>query len=163
MDVNAALKGQYHAALAMLKQAIERCPEDVWLSGEHPRTVWRIASHALLFTHFYLKPGVEGFQPWEGHREECESLERMPWPPHDMPRVVEPYTKAEMLEYWLAVDGMIDAGVDRLDLDAPECGFPWYRMPKLDHQILNIRHTQEHAAQIAEHCRLAGVDVDWVG
>lgn len=26
------------------------------------------------------------------------------------------------------------AGVDALDLSAPQCGFPWYKMPTLEHQ-----------------------------
>ena len=47
------------------------------------------------------------------------------------------------------------AAVDRLDLDAWECGFPWYRLPKLDHQINNIRHIQHHAALLAGRLRLA--------
>ena len=33
--VRAALKTQYHAALAMLRQAIELCPDAIWRSDEH--------------------------------------------------------------------------------------------------------------------------------
>jgi hypothetical protein len=36
---------------------------------------------------------------------------------------------------------MIDGGVDTLDLSAPQCGFSSYKMPTLEHQIVNIRHT----------------------
>jgi len=35
MDVRAALKSQYHAALATLKQAIDRCPDDLWTAQGH--------------------------------------------------------------------------------------------------------------------------------
>ena len=69
-----------------------------------------------------------------------------------------------VLEYWQVCDEMVDAAVDRLDLDARECGFPWYRLPKLDHQINNIRHIQHHAALFAGRLRLAaGTDIPWVG
>ncbi len=69
-----------------------------------------------------------------------------------------------MLEYWQVCDEMVDAAVDRLDLDASECGFPWYRLPELDHQINNIRHIQHHAALLAGQLRLAaGRDIPWVG
>jgi len=44
-------------------------------------------------------------------------------------------------------------GVAGLDLSAPQCGFPWYKMPTLEHQIVNIRHIQHHAA----------VAITWVG
>lgn len=43
MDVHAALKGQYHAALAMLKRAIEQCPEDLWARGDEAVAFWRVA------------------------------------------------------------------------------------------------------------------------
>lgn len=33
MNVAAALKCQYHAAMAMLKTAIECCPDDMWAGG----------------------------------------------------------------------------------------------------------------------------------
>jgi len=157
------LKGQYRAALAMLRQGIEKCPDKVWTSGEHPRTVWRIAYHALFYAHFYMQTDHESFVPWERHRDQANFTEAVPWPPFDRPCEVEPYTREDMIEYCAVVDGLVGAGVDRLDLDAQECGFPWYSMPKLDHQILNIRHIQEHSGQIAEHLNAVGIDVDWVG
>ena len=62
------------------------------------------------------------------------------------------------------VDGMVDASVDTMDLDAETCGFPWYKIPKLDHQINNIRHVQHHAALLSGRLRRAeGIDVLWVG
>jgi hypothetical protein len=54
MDLRAALKEQYHAGLAMLAECVEKCPDDLWTSGTHPRTFWRIAFHAAFFTHNYL-------------------------------------------------------------------------------------------------------------
>ena len=44
-------------------------------------------------------------------------------------------------------------------------GFWWYgKMPKLDHQVMNIRHTQHHAAQLGDRLKLAtGTEVGWVG
>ncbi len=163
MDIRAVLKSQYHAALAMLRQAIERCPDDLWTAGEHPRSFWRVAYHALFFTHLYLQPDESAFRPWERYRDDCQFLEAVPWPPHSLPRVVDPDTKQDLLDYWRESDAMIDGGVDRLDLDAPDCGFPWYHMPKLDHQVMNIRHVQQHAGQLSERLYAAGVDLDWIG
>lgn len=164
MNAAAALKSQYHAALAALKQPTERCPDELWTAKGHPSQFWQVAYHALFFTHLYLEPDEASFRPWEHHRQEYQFLESVPWPPHNPPKLEAPYGKSEILEYWRICDGMIDAGVDKLDLDAADCGFWWYKMPKLDHQIMNIRHTQEHAAQLEERIRAAtGVGPDWFG
>jgi len=82
-----------------------------------------------------------------------ECLGTLPYPPYGPPNIAEPYTKSQMLEYWQLCDGMVDTAVDGMDLDAEECGFPWYRLPKLDHQINNIRHVQHHAALLAGRLR----------
>lgn len=164
MDVVAALKGQYHASLAMLKDAIDQCPDDLWESGEQGVAFWRVAYHALFFTHLYLMPDEKAFRAWERHREESQFMGALPWPPHDQPKIVEAYTKADVLEYWAVCDAMVDTAVDTLDLDAPGCGFHWYDLPKLDHQINNIRHIQHHAAILSARLRTAvGADVKWRG
>ncbi len=164
MQVQAALKGQYHAALAMLRQAIERCPDDLWAGGENPVAFWRVTYHTLFFTHLYLQPNVDGFRPWAQHRDEHECLGVLPYPPHREAIIGEPYTKAQMLEYWQICNELVDTAVDGLDLEAAECGFPWYRLSKLEHHINNIRHVQHHAGLLAGRLRLArGTDVEWVG
>jgi hypothetical protein len=164
MNVQAALKGQYHAALAMLKQTIEQCPDDLWAGGTYPVACWRVVYHALFFTHMYLHRDVQSFRPWPHHRDHHECLGELPYPPYGRPKIGEPYTKSQLLEYSQLCDGMIDAAVDQSDLDAQECGFPWYQLPKLDHQINNIRHLQHHAALLAGRLRLAaGLDIGWVG
>jgi hypothetical protein len=43
------LKSQYHAALAMLRETIEQCSDDVWFSQEHANAFWQIAYHTLFF------------------------------------------------------------------------------------------------------------------
>lgn len=73
-----------------------------------------------------------------------------------------PYTKAEVLAYWRICDAMVDAAVDSLDLKASQSGFSWYKIPKLEHQIVNIRHIQYHQAQLADRLRVAtGAGVGW--
>ena len=162
--VPTALRSQYHAALAMLRQAVERCPESLWTSGGHPCSFWHIAYHTLFFAHLYMQPNEAAFRPWEHHREEYQFLGRLPWPPHDPPRIGAPYTKREVLEYWEFCDRMVDSAVDAIDLGASDCGFWWYQMPKAEHQIMNIRHVQHHAAQLADRLRpVAAVGVDWIG
>ncbi len=155
--VRTALKSQYHASLAMLRGAIETCPEETWLGGIPPRQFWRLAYHTLFFTHFYLEVSMGSFQRWEKHRDEVESDQE-----HEKLDAT-PYTKAEILEYFAIVDGRVDSQIDLMDIDSPETGFTWYKMPKLDHQIMNIRHIQEHAGQLRDRLLGSGVDQGWVG
>lgn len=53
------LKSQYHAALAMLRETIEQCPDDLWLATQHTNSFWQVAYHTLYFTHLYLQPNRE--------------------------------------------------------------------------------------------------------
>jgi len=36
------LKSQYHASLAMLRDVIEACPDDVWQSDAHRNRYWQV-------------------------------------------------------------------------------------------------------------------------
>ena len=171
--LSSALKNQYHAALAMLRQAIELCPDDLWTGGDHVNPFWRIAYHTLYFVHLYIQPRVTAFRPWEHHQTGIQYLDNVPAPPdiealtelpHRPPQTGEPYTKAQVLEYWMFCEQMIDDAVDALDLLSPDSGFSWYPIPKMEHQIVAIRHVQHHTAQLGDRLR-AGVDVgvDWAG
>jgi hypothetical protein len=158
------LKSQYQAALAMLEQTIEQCPEDLWTSGDHPNPFWHVAYHALFCTHMYLQPNEAAFHPWEHHREEYQFLGALPWPPQRKPNIGEPYTKAQVMEYLRMCAAMADAAVEKLDLEAPESGFGWYKMSKLEHQFVNLRHLQHHTGQLADRLRQhVGIGTDWVG
>jgi hypothetical protein len=161
MDVKAALKGQYHAALATLKQAIEPCPAELWVCDDVPAPFWQVAYHTLFFTNFYLMASREAFLQgggWPGGRMYLEDLG------HRQAGDEPPYSQAEMLAYWQFCDDLVDPAVEQCDLDAAECGFPWYPLPKLDHQLVNIRHIQHHAAVLASRLKHAGgPSVGWVG
>ncbi len=165
--LRSVLKSQYHAGLAMLREAIERCPEDVWLSKTHRNAFWQIAYHALFFTHLYLQPEEAAFRPWEHQQSEVQHPDGIPGRPRPgskLPLIPEPYTRAQVLEYWSVCDAMVDHAVGALDLHSPSSGFPWYQMSKLEHQLLNLRHLQHHAAQLADRLRAAtDTGVRWVG
>lgn len=165
--VRSALKGQYHAALAMFRDAVERCPEDLWRDETPRNSFWRVAYHALFFVHLYLMDSPEEFVPWEGHQGDVQhedGIEGPPDPDSALPVSPEPYSKAAVLTYWKICDSMVDPRVDAMDLADEESGFYWYPISKLEHQIVNIRHTAHHAAQLADRVREAlDVGVSWVG
>ena len=80
------------------------------------------------------------------------------------PRTGKPYTKEEVLAYWNICDSAIDRAVDALDLANLECGFFWYKVSKMEHQIISLRHLQHHMAQLGDRIRAAtNTGIGWVG
>src|SRR5437660_11381298 len=58
-----AIRQQFHAAIDMLGNAIEACPDSV-CSGHPPRAFLYIAFHTLFFLDLYLSPvGEDQFRP----------------------------------------------------------------------------------------------------
>jgi hypothetical protein len=161
------LKSQYHAALAMLRDTIERCPDDLWLRADTPNAFWQLAYHTLFFAHLYLLDGPDAYTGWRGHQHQVQQPDGIGGPPDpksDLPVSPRPYTTSEALEYWAICDGLVDARVDAMDLDSAHSGFYWYEVSKLEHQLVNLRHIQHHTAQLADRLRnTLGLGTRWVG
>ncbi len=162
--VKTILKSQYRASLAMLRQVVELCPNDLWFDESPENQFWHIAFHTVFYTHFYAQVTDKAFQSWEKHRKDYEFLSEIPWSPGEKPSITDPYTKTDISEYVDFCESNLSDWIDLLDLTAPECGFWWYKMGKLEHQFVNIRHIEHHAAQLADRLRNSyNLEVDWVG
>jgi hypothetical protein len=163
MDIRRDFKEQYHAALAMLANCVERCPDAIWCSGTHPRTFWRIAFHTAYFAHLYLGQDVAAFQPWPACPERYSDL----WgdvEPYELPSEIDALTREQALAYIAFVDALVGPTLDTLDFDAGESGFPWYPgMSKLSHEVLSLRHIQGHVGQLSELLMSHGIDTKWIG
>jgi hypothetical protein len=162
-----ALAEQYHAGLAMLRECIDKCPDNLWTSGEYPRYFWRIALHTAFFTQIYLGQDEAAYQPWP---ERPRGLHEEMWQnygafePYELPDGAEPLTRAEVIAYIDFLDGMVAPTVEGLDLESPESGFRWYaNFGKLSHQLMNLRHIQGHVGQLSELLMARGIDIDWIG
>jgi len=157
MELESALKRQHRAALQMMRQLIESTPEDLWHSGDHPRTFWRVAYHALGYTHLYLYEDLASWKSWSKARNHCAVLEG------DV-EIAEPYTKAELLDLTDLILSELDGRIDSLDLDAPTCGFTWYPgVSRVELLLLNLRHLHGHLGQLHELLLARGIDVEWLG
>lgn len=161
------LKSQYHASLAMLREAIDRCPDRMWTGGEHVNTFWQVAYHTLFFAHLYMLPDEHAFRPWAQHQSNVQHPDGIPGPADPdstLPLIPEAYSKAQVLEYWDICDGMVDDAIDTMDLARTESGFSWYPLHKLEHQMINLRHIQHGAAQLADRLRAqADIGIAWAG
>jgi hypothetical protein len=155
MDIQSAVSSQYLASLAMLQQAVERCPESLWDSPADANKSWRLAYHVLFFTHLYLQKTIDDFQPWEKHWPKAE----------EMGKDAEPgpaYSKTDILDF---LDFCRSEAVEAsalLDPQSPS-GFYWLPFSKLELQFYNIRHLQQHTGELMERLGArAGISCDWV-
>ena len=163
MDTKQVIQSQYFAALEMLKQAITKCPPELWNVRNDKNRFWHIAYHALFYTHLYLQDTEKEFRPRENHRDEYQFMGPLPWPPHALPKIGEPYSKEDVLAYLAFVRKQVQEHVPAIDLDAAS-GFDWLPFGKLELQLYNLRHLQHHAAELYERLGArAGIDLDWIG
>ena len=148
MDTKQVIQSQYLAALAMLRQAIEKCPEDVWYDPNEKFRVWSKAYHTVLYVHLYLQNAEKDFVEWEKHHD----------PDGDVP-----FSKEEVLEYLAFTEKQVAERVPVTDLDA-DSGFHWYPVNKLELQFINIRHIQQHTGELYETLGIReGAELRWVG
>lgn len=153
-----AITSQYLAALAMLRQVIEKCPDELWLSNAMRNQMWRVAYHALYYAHLYAQPSVEDFVKWPKHRDEVESDAE-----HERADA-EPYSRQELLEYLDFCNEEVKRRTAEADLQSHDSGFSWYPISKIEMQFVNIRHIQQHAGELAEQLSdKAGIEIRWVG
>jgi hypothetical protein len=146
MNIQGAIQSQYLSALAMLKQAIVKCPEDVWDARQDKDRSWFKAYHALYYTHLYLQATRNDFVHWRGHGK---------------PASTRPLSKEEVLEYLAFVEEEVLRRVPLTDLDA-ESGFHGIRVDKLELQFVNIRHIQQHTGELYERLGARrNIKLDW--
>jgi hypothetical protein len=157
MDIYGAIQSQYQAALEMLRQAIAACPEELWNAEGDRNRFWRVAYHALFYTHLYLQKTIEDFVPWSKHQDEYASLSA-----EQTEGAAAPYSKDDLLAYHALCQEQVRNLVPALDPDGGS-GFHWLPFTKLELQFYNIRHLQHHTGQLYERLRTqAGVGAGWV-
>lgn len=158
MRIKENIISQYYASLEMLKQAIAQCPESLWLDPQYQNPFWHTAFHVLFYTHFYLGDSEENFVPWEKHKSAYVSLA-----PSEEVEGEEPYSKEDILAYHAFCWEQVQERVPALDLAAGS-GFHWLPFDKLELQIYNIRHIQQHTGELFERLgSTTGIELNWVG
>lgn len=147
MKPHLVIQSQYLASLGMLKQVIVSCPEALWDAPGKQDKFWRKSYHALFYAHLYLQRTEKDFTPWEKHHD----------PDGDVP-----FTKDEVLEYLSFVEKQVARCVPITDLEA-ESGFHWLPFYKLELQLYNIRHIQQHTGELYERLDAhENIELDWV-
>ena len=156
---------QFGAAIDMLENALLNCPDELW-GGEMWKdntmppefsAFWYVAYHTLFWLDFYLSGRVEGFAPPAPF-----TLDEMD-PAGVLPE--RQYTRDELLTYLdhgrKKCRETIEALTD--EKARQRYSFPWGEISFLGLLLDNMRHVQEHGAQLNMFLgQNAGVNARWV-
>ncbi len=149
---NEMLWRQFAVAINSFGDALRNCPDELWekrLWEDEPdqwvaagfSAFWYLGYHTLFWLDLYLTGAEEGFvPPAPFDLVEMEAGEVLP----------RTYTREELLHYLescrqkcqLTIRAMSTEQAYRL------CRFPWGELPFAELQLYNLRHVQEHAAQL---------------
>jgi hypothetical protein len=134
-NINEVIQSQYLSALAMLKQAIIKCPQSAWDAPRDKDGSWFKAYHALYFAHLYLQTTRKDFVRWKGHGK---------------PITTPPLSKKDVLDYLAFVELEVIRRLPLTNLEGQDSGFHSIRVNKLELQFVNIRHIQQHTGELYE-------------
>lgn len=149
MNIKQVIRSQYLAALAMLKEAVEKCPQSVWDDPRDKFKFWSKSYHTLFYAHLYVQDAEKDFVQWEKHHD----------PDGDIP-----FTKEEVLEYLSFVEKQVEEKVPVSDLGSADSGFSWYPVGRLEMHFVNIRHIQQHAGELYECLgSRENIELGWAG
>ncbi len=169
-----ALWRQLGAAIDMLENAVTACPAPLWTrslwrvpssSGFPPRFAefWYASYHALVWLDLYLAgvPEEEFAPPVPFPPGEIDSIETLP---------ERPYAKEEVLAYLASLRQSCRTRLAALTSEQARRSveYPWISaepITYLELQLYNLRHVQEHAAQLSlflgQHA-VADAEYGWV-
>lgn len=141
---------QFGATIDYLAQNIRACPDHLWYSrlwvnpSEQPTfsQYWYRAYHTLFWLDLYLTGAEEGFLP----PAPFTLIEQ----DDDGPLPERAYTQAELLAYLDGCRQRCYATIEALTEETLQrrCQFGWGECSFLELLIYNLRHVQEHSAQL---------------
>jgi hypothetical protein len=150
---------QFGAAIDMLDDALRFCPDEVWRASlmnypDEPAAYsefWFIAYHTIFWLDLHLTGSEEGFVP------------PAPFKRGSLPE--EPYTKAELRGYLAACRQRCQATIANLTAERAQqrCKYEWMEPTFAELLLYNMRHVQEHGAQLSLILGQHGIfATDWI-
>ena len=143
---------QFGIAIDSFGKALRDCPDELWekrLWEDEPdqwvasgfSSFWYLCYHTLFWLDLYLTGAEEGFLP----PEPFDLVEMQD--DEVLPRV---YTRQELLGYLDYCRQRCQQTISTLTTEQAHrlCRFPWGELPFGELLLYNMRHVQEHAAQL---------------
>ena len=134
---------QFGAAIAMLENALLACPDGLWSDRSRQPQFWYVAYHALFWLDLYLTGSIERFAaPAPFALEELDPAGLLP---------ERAYEKYELKSYLEHCRDKCRATIEALSDEKAHqrCAFPWGNVSFAELLLYNMRHVQEHAAQLS--------------
>jgi hypothetical protein len=133
---------QFGAAIDMLENALLACPDELWSDRSQQPEFWYVAYHTLFWLDLHLSGSVEGFAPPAPFTlDELDPTGLLP---------ERPYTKGELQSYLVHGRQKCQATLEALrdEQAGRRCEFSWGEVSFAELLLYNMRHVQEHAAQL---------------
>jgi hypothetical protein len=149
---NEMLWRQFGIAIDEFGNALRDCPDELWeknLWEDQPdqwvaagfSAFWYLCYHTLFWLDLYLTGAEEGFVPPEPFDlVEMDAGEVLP----------RTYTREELLEYLEYCRRKCHETISAMSNEQAyrSCRSPWGELPFAELQLYNLRHVQEHGAQL---------------
>ena len=140
---NGIVWGQYGAAIDMLENAVQACPEELWADRSRNPQFWYVVYHTLFWLDFYLTEPPEVFAPPPPfNMDEADPAGLMP------ERV---YTKGELLTYLAHGRHKCRSILEGLSVErarAPRGLGSKATGTFAELMLYNLRHVQHHTGQL---------------
>lgn len=160
---------QFVAAVEMLRDSIQACPQELWDDREDGTPFWHLAYHVLFYCDFYLSESEDAFEARDFHVDQYNFLPGDYTGYLDFGVVSTPndcLSKDSLLayaEHCIAKSKSVFAELTE-ERARQRCGFWWYELNVGEFLINNLRHVQHHTAQLALILRRrADIGVEWMG
>jgi hypothetical protein len=156
---------QFGASIDMLENAIQVCPDQLWQAplwhdpADRPEYAhfWYLAYHTLFWLDLYLSGATEGFLPPPPFNlDELDPAGLLP---------EKPYTKDELQNYLENDRKKCQTTIEALTDEKAQqiCKFRWGEIYFVELLLYNMRHVQEHTAQLNLFLgQQAGLASHWV-
>jgi hypothetical protein len=145
-----SLWAQFGAAIDMLENGIDACPDHLWGDRTRQPELWYLVYHTLFYLDLYLSDARDGFAPPTPF-----TLAELD-PAGVLPARV--YSKTELLEYLNHGREKARARIAQMTLEdaGKRCDYNWIELSVLESLLYNMRHVQHHVAQLNLLLRQAG-------
>lgn len=151
------ITGQFEAALAMMADCVEQCPDEHWDDKIAKYPFWLVAYHTLCFVDLYLSPDEKAFKP-------RADLHPAGWSEYDDEYPSRRFDKSEITRYLTICRekaSEILAAETPASLEGPS-GHSRLAFSRGELHIYNTRHIMHHTGQLSAVLRKLDRNPRWV-